>query len=86
MKFAPAKSVYFHKKTHNPVKAVTIGHWLKKVMKSAGIDTDIYKAHSPRGTFTSKAKAAGIPMAEILKAANWARPRLSAVSTIDQSM
>ena len=32
------------RKLHNPVKAVIIGHWLKKVIKSAGIDTDVYKA------------------------------------------
>ena len=34
------------RKLHRPVKAITIGHWLKGVIKSAGIDTDVYSAHS----------------------------------------
>jgi len=54
-----------------PVKAVTIGHWLKDVMKTAGIDTTAFTAHSTRSAATSKAKLAGIPMSEIMKAANW---------------
>ena len=51
-----------------PVKAVTIGHWLKDVMKLAGIDTSVFTAHSTRSAATSKANSAGIPMSEIMKA------------------
>lgn len=47
-------------KPHLPVKVATIGHWLKKVMKSSGIDTNIFTAHSTRGAATSKAKDAGV--------------------------
>ena len=54
-----------------PVKVVTIGHWLKGVMKTAGIDMIAFTAHSTQSAATSKAKLAGIPMSEITKAANW---------------
>ena len=40
-------------------------------MKEAGIDTSVYTAHSTRGAATSKAKAMGVPTADILKAAKW---------------
>ena len=54
-----------------PVKAATIGHWLKDMLKAAGINTSIFSAHSTRSAATSKAKATGVPMSEILKVANW---------------
>ena len=59
------------RRPHRPVKAVTIGHWLKSVMKKAGINTDAFSAHSARGAATSKAKAVGVATADILKAASW---------------
>ena len=40
-------------------------------MKFAGIDADRFSAHSTFGGSKSKAKAMGVPMADILKAANW---------------
>ena len=59
------------RRPHRPVKAVTIGHWLKSVMKKAGINTDAFSAHSARGAATSKAKAVGVATVDILKAASW---------------
>ena len=59
------------RRPHRPVKPATIGHWLKKVMEKAGIDVSIFSAHSTRGAATSKAKAAGVSVPEILKAADW---------------
>ena len=58
------------RRPHRPVKPATIGHWLKKVMEKAGIDVSIFSAHSTRGAATSKAKAAGVSVPEILKAAD----------------
>ena len=54
------------RKPHKPVKPATIGHWLKAVMSSAGIDTNVFSAHS-----TSKAQMVGVSTTDILKAANW---------------
>jgi integrase len=56
---------------HNPVVPSTISRWLKKVMEAAGIDVSIYQAHSTRAAATSKAKAAGLSVAEIMERANW---------------
>ena len=39
-------------------------------MKEAGIDTLTFMAHSTWGAATSKVKAVGVPMADILKAGN----------------
>ena len=61
---------------HKPVKAATIGHWLKRVMEAAGVDTKVFTAHSTRGASTSKAHKVGVGTADILQAANW-----SSVST-----
>ena len=41
------------------------------MMKAVGIDTNTFSAHSTRSASTSKAKSTGVPMSEILKAANW---------------
>ena len=59
------------RRPHKPVKSATLGHWLKDIMKTAGLDTDIFTAHSTRGASTSKAKRMGTPIGDILKAANW---------------
>ena len=40
-------------------------------MKEAGINISLFTAHSTQGAATSKAQAVGVPMTEILKAANW---------------
>ena len=62
---------HFLSLSENPTDRSTIGHWLKGIMKPAGIDTDIFTAHSTRAASTSKAKAVGVPTADTLKAANW---------------
>ena len=59
------------RKPHLAVKPCTIGKWLKTIMSDAGIDTNIFTAHSSRGAATSKAKNIGVATADILKAANW---------------
>ena len=59
------------RRPHKPVKPATIGHWLKRIMKSTGIDTDRFSTHSTHSASTSKAKAVGVSTADILKAANW---------------
>lgn len=58
---------------HKPVATSTIANWLKKVMTAAGIDTDKYKAHSTRSAATSKAKAVGLSVSDIIAQANWSR-------------
>ena len=56
-------------KPHKPVTS-TIAHWLREVLKLAGIDTGIIAPHSVRGASVSAAAGAGITTADILKAAD----------------
>ena len=45
--------------------------WIKTVMEAAGIYTSIFHPHSTRAAATSKAKAACVPIQEILDTAGW---------------
>ena len=40
---------------HNAVVSCTISGWLKKTLKQAGINTDLFKAYSTRPVLSSKA-------------------------------
>ena len=57
-------------KPHNPVTSSTIARWLKQVMELAGIDTNIFKAHSVRSASTSAAAMQGVTTEDILNAAD----------------
>ena len=37
----------------------------------AGVDTDIFKAHSVRGASTSAAMRKGVPITDIMSIADW---------------
>ena len=62
-------------KPHKPVKPCTIARWLKIIMASAGIDTNMFKAHSVRGASTSKANKFGLSTQQIIDRANWSKAR-----------
>ena len=58
-----------HMRLYKEVQSSTIANWVKLVLKTAGIDTSLYKykAHSCRSASTSKAKVLGISFKGILK-------------------
>lgn len=56
---------------YKPVKSCSIGRWIKKFIGSAGIDTNIFKAHSTRSASTTKAKNKGVSISEIQDMADW---------------
>jgi len=58
-------------KPYKGVKSSTIGRWLRKVLADAGIDTKTFAAHSTRSASTSCAKAKGLSVMEIARAAGW---------------
>ena len=58
-------------KPHKPVSPSTIARWMVSLLKKAGIDTNIFKAHSTRGAATTAAANKGVTMSDILKAADW---------------
>lgn len=45
---------------------VSIGQWLRSLLKVSGVDTDIFKAHSVHGASTTAAANSNIPLSEIL--------------------
>ena len=54
-----------------PVSKDTIARWVKSTLKSAGINTNIFSAHSCRAASTSAAKAAGLNLKDIMRSAGW---------------
>ena len=56
---------------HRKVVPSTISGWLKKVLKSSGIDVSLFTVHSTRSATTSKASASGLSMIEILERGTW---------------
>jgi hypothetical protein len=58
-------------KPHKPVSTDTIARWIKTVMSKAGINTEIYGAHSTRAASTSAAHKKNIDTNRILSAAGW---------------
>ena len=56
-------------KPHKPINSSTMARWLRSLLGKAGIDTNIFKAHSVRGAAASA--AANVTTIDIMKAANW---------------
>ena len=55
---------------HKPVTTDTLARWIKSVLRSSGIDTSVFKAHSVQSASSSHAYARGVPIADILRAAD----------------
>ena len=60
-------------KPHRPVTSQRIAHWVKDMLKVAGVDTNEFSAHSVRGVSTSAAMAKGVRLSDILAMADWSR-------------
>ena len=60
-----------YKKPHKAVVTTTLARWCKSTLQAAGVNIDIFKAHSLRGASTSKADVKGLSLLEINKAAGW---------------
>ena len=56
---------------HKPIATSTVSRWLREIMTEAGVNTDIFKAHSVRGASTSKASHEGLSVGQIIETANW---------------
>ena len=56
---------------HGPASKDTISRWVRQTMKDAGINTSVFKPHSTRSAATSAAKAANVPIHEIMNTAGW---------------
>lgn len=58
-------------KPFEPVTAQTISRWIRVVLKEAGINTEMFKAHSTRSASVSAAFQKQLPIESILKTAGW---------------
>ena len=58
-------------KPHGAVSTDTISRWLKLVLKQAGIDINMFKAHSTRAASTSAAASGNVPLSTIMASAGW---------------
>ncbi|KAL9988598.1 hypothetical protein ACROYT_G003060 [Oculina patagonica] len=58
-------------KPYKRVSRETISRWIRSVMETAGVDTNVFKPHSTRAAVSSKAKAACVPVHDILRTAGW---------------
>jgi len=56
---------------HGPVTSQRLSHWLKEMLKNAGVDTTVFKAHSVRGASSTAASEKGVLMEDILRTADW---------------
>lgn len=57
---------------HGPVTKDTISRWIKLTLKKAGIDTNIFKAHSTRAASTSAVRR-DVDISVIMRTAGWSR-------------
>lgn len=58
---------------HRAVSKDTVARWIKIVMLRAGVNTEVFGAHSVRAASTSKAKANAVPIQDIMRTAGWSR-------------
>jgi len=55
----------------HPVIPATFAHWLKQVLKEAGVSEDFLPIIPTRATAVSVAFDKGISLADIIRTANW---------------
>ena len=58
-------------KLHNLVTSSTIARWLRVMLERAGVNTEVFKAHSVRAASASAAAGTGLTTNDILNAADW---------------
>ncbi|XP_018377926.1 PREDICTED: uncharacterized protein LOC108770722 [Trachymyrmex cornetzi] len=61
------------KRPFKKVSSQTLSRWLKDILHSSGIDTDIFSAHSTRHASTSAARRKGVNIDIIRKSAGWTK-------------
>ncbi|GFN80793.1 tyrosine recombinase [Plakobranchus ocellatus] len=60
-------------KPHRPIARGTLSRWIKMILKMAGVNTDVYSAHSTRVASTSAAMVRNVPLDVILRSAGWSK-------------
>ena len=60
-----------HQNPYGPVHVDTVSRWIKTTLTNAGVNTDVFSAHSTRSASTSAASNKQIPLDTIMKSAGW---------------
>ncbi|GFN77248.1 reverse transcriptase/ribonuclease h/methyltransferase [Plakobranchus ocellatus] len=60
-------------KPHRPIARGTLSRWIKMILKMAGVNTEVYSAHSTRVVSTSAAMVRNVPLDVILRSAGWSK-------------
>lgn len=60
-------------KPHGPLSRDSVRNWTKAIMTAAGVDLNIFGAHSTRAAATSKAQCKGVSLNTIIKTAGWSQ-------------
>lgn len=68
---ASSHMILTYKRPHKPATAQSISRWIKQVLGASGVDVSTFSAHSTRHAATSAARAAGLSLDTIRKAAGW---------------
>lgn len=71
---------------HDCVSKETLSRWVTQTMALAGLDTNIFSAHSTRHASTSKAKRCGVSIDVIRKTATWTPDSLTFARFYDREI
>ncbi|CAD6225619.1 GSCOCG00011843001-RA-CDS [Cotesia congregata] len=58
-------------KPYGPASSQTIGHWIKSLLRKAGVDTNQFSAYSTRHAAVSTAHKRGVDISTIRRCAGW---------------
>ena len=58
---------------HKPISKSRLAGWIKDSINLAGVDTNIFTAHSVRGASSSKVFLQGLSAKEVIDHGSWAR-------------
>lgn len=64
-----------YQRPHKAVSKDIIARWLRCVMHLAGVNTEVYKAHSTRAAVASAANYSCIPVDQIMQSIGWSSER-----------
>ena len=67
---SPKPVFLISRKPFRQARPGTIGRWIKDILHTAGVDTEVFLVHLTRSASTSWAAAKGVPINDIMQAAN----------------
>ena len=62
-----------YRKPYKEIASSTVSGWIKKVLQSANVETNVFKGHFTRSASTSKTNLKGQALSDILHRGSWSR-------------